>query len=556
MDIISYGEARKALAEVASSARVIQRTGSGWPARPDDDRPTIFVGGEAPAGAPDSGLRPGDMWVPGSPEDTASVAALIVEALADHATVVAAAAAAAPTAVAAEIAGRDLVERSDPGIPRVGEPVSTDFKQIWTGPNGEFIRGDRVDGSVEISRAILRAVQIAGGTIQAVDAEGLLWVPYLGPPGPEDRIPEICLDLSGQVPQWALERWKTRMGLGALNGPLDIVILAGQSNATQLSAATSVFEPAVQDVLEWNGTTFAELSGVPWLGSGFARRYAELHGRPEHRGVAVVKAAMGSTGFVGDDPTWDRTKTGAAANLYDQMIAKAQAALAAAPAGSRIVAVLWSQGENDRYTGLAAYQGKLDDLIAQTRTDLGIADLPFVISSLTPEIIRYGLSTSDTGAQAINVILEDTPRRLKNTSFVFGPEGMADPKAGENGMHWSSLGQTLRGKWMAEHGYDQARLNIDPTTTAQLLPPERLRISRSGGAAVIEWDSPTGRVTSFILETCTDGVGTTWSAETLANPLTHTHTKSVSAATPLWARIKSSNSESGFTSLTSKEVHA
>ena len=85
------------------------------------------------------------------PEDTASVAALIVEALADHATVVAAAADAAPAAVAAEIAGQDLVERSDRGIPRVGV---AGVQRVLAGVDGterEFIRGDRADGSTEIA---------------------------------------------------------------------------------------------------------------------------------------------------------------------------------------------------------------------------------------------------------------------------------------------------------------------------------------------------------------------------------------------------------------------
>jgi hypothetical protein len=328
--------------------------------------------------------------------------------------------------------------------------------------------------------------------------------------------------------------------------PLDIVVLAGQSNATQFGSLPATIEPAVEDVVEWNGSAFIQASGTPWLGSGFARRYAEIHGRPERRRVAVVKAGLGSTGFSSLNPgTWDRTvTTGATAYLYPDMIAKAQAALAAAPAGSRIIGVIWSQGEQDAGVGLATYQAKLDDLIAQTRIDLAVSDLPFIIGSLTPELVATGA----VGYGSINNILEDTPRRVVRTSFVPGPKNMADVVG--SGIHWNPMGQRIRGRVMAESGYNTALLN---SASAVPLPPVNLRVTRSGDAAVIEWDHPETRVTSYTIQTCIDS-GTTWVTETLTAVTTHTHTVNVSAGTPLWVRGSSTN-EVGA-SFTSLEVHA
>jgi hypothetical protein len=481
------------------------------------------------------------------------VPALVTAALAADHTPADAAAAAASTAVAAVVAALQIVLKTDPGISReVPGELTGLYHQIVTGPSNEFIRGDRRDGSVEIAIARLTKAIIAGGTYSSTAVEGVAWAPYVDPDG---RIGEIQMDKGLRVPKVTTDAWKPRVGFPTYRSPMDIFVLAGQSNATQLSSAASVIEPAIEGAVEWNGTQFIPLAGgVPWLGSGFAREFARRHGRPEGRCVCVVRTAVGGTSFNAADPTWDRTKTGATVNLYAQMIAKAQAVLAVAPAGSRIAGILWSQGENDRFAmSPSAYQAKLDDLITQARIDLGDTQLPFMISSLTPEIIRYDLSTSSTAGRDMNATLEDTPRRLQRTSFTFGPDGMADPAAVDHGVHWSPMGQSLRGETMAADAYNQALLNVPPSTGSMLLPPPGLKATRSGGTIIFEWGHPTGRLTGFVLELSTDG--TTYTAQTLPSTLTHTFTTTAfSASTPVWARIKSVNSESGGTSLTSKEI--
>lgn len=47
--------------------RVLLWTGDSWPDRPDDSRPTFWVGGDAPGDAPvDIDLVSGDVWIPES----------------------------------------------------------------------------------------------------------------------------------------------------------------------------------------------------------------------------------------------------------------------------------------------------------------------------------------------------------------------------------------------------------------------------------------------------------------------------------------------------------
>ena len=70
-----------------------------------------------------------------------------------------------------------------------------------------------------------------------------------------------------------------------------------------------------------------------------------------------------------------------------------------------------------------------------------------------------------------------------------------------------------------EHRPDDDRATPAAGTPADLTLPPAPR-SSSGIA-------PQDGRTSFTLETCTDGTGTTWTTETLSNPMTHIHTKTV-----------------------------
>lgn len=57
--------ARDAMAADAPVQLALAWTGSAWPARPDIDVPCLWVGGEYPTNAPDSGaMRDGDTWIP------------------------------------------------------------------------------------------------------------------------------------------------------------------------------------------------------------------------------------------------------------------------------------------------------------------------------------------------------------------------------------------------------------------------------------------------------------------------------------------------------------
>jgi hypothetical protein len=154
-----------------------------------------------------------------------------------------------------------------------------------------------------------------------------------------------------------------------------------------------------------------------------------------------VPTAKGGTTFEGaSSPAGWTWKVGRVdvANLYENSISQAQAALAAAGPNSRIVGILWLQGETDgdNATPGATYQADLDALIDGYRTRLGIPALPFIIGQMVPDYLTSGTRT------AIDAAHSGTPARKTKTGFAYGL-----PKANNNdGNHYNAAGQRYLGR--------------------------------------------------------------------------------------------------------------
>jgi hypothetical protein len=317
--------------------------------------------------------------------------------------------------------------------------------------------------------------------------------------------------------------------LDAIYGPpltgYDILIVAGQSNATPRSTLPAVVATADTRISQWDAATqqivavtggdTTTFGGTQWVGNEFAREYVN---NTPGRKLLIVPTAVGSTGFTTSSlvtppggyhyttdatkGTWDRTLVSDPMNHYANMISWANAAKAAAGAGAQFIGILWSQGESDRtYLTQAQYATKLDDLIAQARIDLASSILPFIIGSMTPETIW-----DNTGGTAeIDAALYSTPRRVQQTSYVWGPADLVEYGSGR--IHWSPQGQAVRARVMARDGLYRARLNI---TGSNPVTPRNLAARRTSPTIVeVTWDYPPCRVTSFTVQSSTDG-GTTW----------------------------------------------
>lgn len=415
---------------------------------------------------------------------------------------------------------------------------------------------------VGLTRGVgIQSVTAAGGTLtfrltdattQNVAIDGALVTSISGMSGAVSQA-QLDAEIAGLVTDPAKQAGSAVKTIAAAESPdprsqpWDIVIVAGQSNSWETDYPSFYDTEPDNRVLQWNATTGAA-EVVPTkndeLGFAFARHYARTH---LARGRKVVKTrnGFGETGFsstsispapagyaTAPNGTWDRHLTADPLNRFHEMIRTGKDILASAPAGSRIVALLWSQGEQDRAKvaaeGPAWYETRLDDLISKAREEWALPELPVIILSQTPETIAGSL-----GGGLVNRAHEDTPRRVLRTSYVYGPEGYS--KANED-IHFSYAAHDIRGR-LAVSALPKARMNksvIRPGT------PQALSVRVVGEIAQAQWAAPIQRATSYTLEHSTDE-GATWHPVVLGHPMALSAKWAVPLGAPVWARIRSAN---------------
>lgn len=445
-------------------------------------------------------------------------------------------------AVTEDIAGRDLVEGTDA---RLLDTDDTDVHFGLRDADGRTSFVANTDGTVEIVLPTL-----AGGKLREQASHRGYMSGTIDATG---RTAEDVYLEDGTKPQWVLDRWKDRMGFGDSGSSrprIHIVVCGGQSNA---AVSAGVSPPAgLFDVhprlTKWNRGTSAIVplpTSEGYLLPSFAREYIKTV--PDDVQVLVVPCGWGETGFtttsLASQPgyttvtngTWDRTLTADPKNLYAMMVADLAAArVAAAPLSSeapKVVALLWSQGEADIAMTESAYAAKLDDLIAQFRTDSALSTLPVLIGSMTPE---YVAQTS--GAVAVQTALTDTPRRVQRTAFIYGPKGLTRSDQ-SNHIHYSMPGQNRRGRLFCD-ALPRAIWNYSGIYAD---PPQNLRAVRSGTTLTAEWDPSPLRATAHTAEVSSDG-GSTWSPLTLVGgAIGLSGTATVPATGALTVRVSATN---------------
>lgn len=145
------------------------------------------------------------------------------------------------------------------------------------------------------------------------------------------------------------------------------------------------------------------------LGLPFAKAYLA-----KHPGVTVGLIPCASGG-----KRIDLLRKGS--NLYKAAMRKSKLALQQ----GTIKGILWHQGESDTISDerTNSYEGKLHQLIADVRKDLGNPNLPFIVGNLAQ---HYGIGETGDRADAEKVaritkirdILKAIPKKIKHTGFV------------------------------------------------------------------------------------------------------------------------------------------
>lgn len=234
-----------------------------------------------------------------------------------------------------------------------------------------------------------------------------------------------------------------------MGGPIDLFLVAGQSNAQ--GRGSSAQSPAVTNgSLMWTGTGLAPLAdpvGGAATGSAWPA-FANAYGR-----CAIVGAAVGGSSLIDGISGGSWKPTG---SLFGDAVIKAQSALAALTSAGwtpTLRGVLWHQGETEGllYTGTATelrsvYAAALTGLLTRFRAELGPVDM---------WVARLGKSGTDDTAlwQAVRDAQVDVCASVEGIHMAFlgcvdflGPALMKP-----DGLHYLQPALNIMGTAMGEY---------------------------------------------------------------------------------------------------------
>ena len=462
-----------------------------------------------------------------------TVAAAIIS---DDETVVQAAQDAVADALATD---PTIVQFGDPAIPSPNQrPTDARYLLREVDQLGRMSRGVRAsDGANEMARADVRELQLSGGPDRLVGAPVGSGRAF-GIVDADGRLGELTMDEGGMVPAWVLARWAQRIGVS--DAGWDVLAGFGQSNMLDRNDAVDV-AGEIPTIFKWSGGAIVPLSGddtspIAWA----AREYASTAAATGRR-ILVVNVSRGSSGFTSTSitpapagytvgpGTWDRTLTADPVNFATQAHDALIGALAAAGPTARLAMVAWSQGEQDtELLTKSQYAAKVDDLLGWLRASAGHPAAPIVVGSLS-EDWYVGAS----GRRAVCEALAETPKRLTRVGYSWGPAGLTQ---WDQPIHWAWQGSRVRGRNWVRFGLPEALAN---QTAVMPVPPEHVRVTRSGTTVTAEWDRPQCHVDSLVVELTTDSA--TWTAMTLDVAHGSRATGTAAAGTGVQVRVAATN---------------
>lgn len=229
---------------------------------------------------------------------------------------------------------------------------------------------------------------------------------------------------------------------------LDIFLLIGQSNMQGVAPIESLDTVTLKNVYLFNEKDQWEPArNLPENGMN---RYSTVKRRPvvlfgpaynfgrklaayTKREIGIVSNARGATRI----EWWQKEYTGDNDfDLYEEAVARAKAALSAAPAGSKIKGILWHQGEADNAVERSVmYARRLQTLVTNLRNDLGDPDLPFIAGEVGKWNNR-GLN--------INPVIRDIRSYIPNSEWV-SSDGLTSINEAKNDAHFDNLSQRAFG---------------------------------------------------------------------------------------------------------------
>ena len=191
----------------------------------------------------------------------------------------------------------------------------------------------------------------------------------------------------------------------------DVFLVIGQSNTAGRGEIETKDESVLNNVHLFNGVNTWELAENPLnkystirkdlnvQGLGYAYTFGKVLQNIVSKDIGLVVNARGGTNI----NDWQK---GASENYYGEALSRIKAALNVQ--GSELKGILWHQGESNRNDG-AAYITKLETMLEDFRTDLGMPNLPLLAGELSYE-------REDNAG--FNAIIATLPNKVNNTDYV------------------------------------------------------------------------------------------------------------------------------------------
>jgi hypothetical protein len=141
------------------------------------------------------------------------------------------------------------------------------------------------------------------------------------------------------------------------------------------------------------------------VGPGLAFGKAMVEKNPDAT-IALVPCSLGGTPL----SRWQK-----GGDLYSNAVFRAKCAMR----NGMLKGVLWHQGESDSSPGKAeTYGERLDQMIRDLRTDVGVTNLPFVAGQLGEFLYTRG-SNNVAEVRLVNDTLAKLPDRVPQTGYTF-----------------------------------------------------------------------------------------------------------------------------------------
>jgi hypothetical protein len=198
----------------------------------------------------------------------------------------------------------------------------------------------------------------------------------------------------------------------------DVILVIGQSNTHQGIGYDRLLDKSFSNIRQlgrFNDNNykiipatepldhFSKLTNNIGFALTFAKEYRRACLKPGSD-ILIIPGGRGATGF--GSHYWNPGDT-----LYNDAVARTNFVLE--HFNSKLVAILWHQGESD--VGSPAYQEHLDSMVSNIRKDIvgNNTTVPFILGGMVPY-----WADRDTDRILLNKIIENTVTRIENSGFA------------------------------------------------------------------------------------------------------------------------------------------